>query len=191
MLSENEIIEILRRDLKPKRFEHSLCVAREAKRLAAKYGADENKAYLAGLVHDATKNHSAEKQLKIFERFGIILSDVEAGSEKLWHAISGAAVAKNDFGICDEEILSAIRCHTTAKANMTKLETVLYIADFTSLDRDYDDVDVMRTLADESLEAALRYALCYTVKDLCERELAIHPDTLYAYNEILLRGKTK
>ena len=189
MLSENEIIEILRRDLKPKRFEHSLCVAREAKRLAAKYGADENKAYLAGLVHDATKNHSAEKQLKIFERFGIILSDVEAGSEKLWHAISGAAVAKNDFGICDEEILSAIRCHTTAKANMTKLETVLYIADFTSLDRDYDDVDVMRTLADESLEVALRYALCYTVKDLCERDLAIHPDTLYAYNEILLRGK--
>lgn len=189
MLSVNEIKEILERDLTPKRFNHSLCVADEAKRLAAKYGADEEKAFLAGLVHDATKNYDAEKQLKIFKDFGIILSDVEAGSEKLWHAISGAAVAKNVFGICDEEIISAIRCHTTAKANMTKLETVLYIADFTSRDRDYDDVDIMRALADESLEAALRYALCYTVKDLCERELAIHPDTIAAYNEILLRGK--
>ena len=188
MLSENQIIEILKRDLTPKRFNHSLCVAKEARRLAIKYGADENKAYLAGLVHDATKNHAREKQLKIFERFGIILSDVEKNSEKLWHAISGAAVAENDFGITDKEILSAIRCHTTAKANMTKLETVLYIADFTSLDRDYDDVDVMRSLCEKSLDEALRYALCYTVKDLCERELAIHPDTLYAYNEILMRG---
>lgn len=191
MLSENEIIEILRQDLKPKRFEHSLCVAREAKRLAAKYGADPEKAYLAGLVHDATKNHSTEKQLKIFERFGIILSDVEAGSEKLWHAISGAVVAENVFGIKDLDILNAIRCHTTAKTQMSKLETVLYIADFTSLDRDYDDVDVMRQLAEESLEKALRYALVYTVSDLCQRELAIHPDTIAAYNEILLRGKTK
>lgn len=188
MLSEKEILNYLKDNLNEKRFNHSLEVAKEARRLAIKYGADEEKAYLAGLVHDATKNLSAQKQLKIFERFGIILTDVERGSEKLWHAISGAAVAENVFGITDKEILSAVRCHTTAKANMTKLETVLYIADFTSLDRDYDDVDVMRSLADKSLEEALRYALCYTVKDLCERELAIHPDTLYAYNEILMRG---
>ncbi len=188
MLSEKEILDYLEKNLNPKRFNHSLEVAKEAKRLAIKYGADENKAYLAGLVHDATKNSSAQKQLKIFADFGIILTDVEKGSEKLWHAISGAAVAENVFGIDDREILNAIRCHTTAKANMTILETVLYIADFTSLDRDYDDVDVMRSLAEKSLDEALRYALCYTVKDLCERELAIHPDTLYAYNEILMRG---
>ena len=188
MLSEKEIINYLRENLTPKRFNHSLEVAKEAKRLAEKYGADSDKAYLAGLVHDATKNAPREKQLKTFEDFGIILTDVEMGSEKLWHAISGAAVAKNVFGIEDCEIISAIRCHTTAKAKMTKLETVLYIADFTSLDRDYDDIDIMREKAEISLESALKYALCYTVRDLCERELAIHPDTLEAYNEILMRG---
>ena len=172
--------------LNEKRYHHSLEVAKEAKRLALKYGCDSNKAYFAGLLHDITKNTPDEKQLQIISDFDIILTDIELGAKKLWHAITGAAYVKNVLKIDDEEIINAIRYHTTAKANMSLLEKVLYLADFTSADRDYEDVDIMRKLVDESLQGALKYALCYTMKDLVNRQLAVHPDTVAAYNQILL-----
>ena len=174
--------EILKQRLSEKRYLHSLAVANEAVRLAVKYGADEEKAYLSGLLHDVTKNTPRSEQLKIFRDFGIMLDDVSLNAEKLWHAISGAAYCERVLGITDKEILSAIRYHTTAKKDMTLLEKVLYLADFTSADRDYDDVDVMRRLVDESMEKALDYALSYTIKDLVEQGRQVHPDTMEAYN---------
>ena len=83
----NFLKELLKSRLNEKRYEHSLAVADEARRLALKYGADQNKAYLAGLLHDITKNSSREEHLNIFNTFGIILDDVENNSEKLWQAI--------------------------------------------------------------------------------------------------------
>lgn len=180
-----KIKEILRGRLSPKRYIHSLCVADEAKRLAEKYGADKEKAYTAGLLHDITKNTPAEEQLKIFEDFGIMLDDVSRNAEKLWHAVSGAAYIEKTLGISDSEILSAVRYHTTAKKDMTRFEAILYLADFTSADRDYEDVFVMRTLVDKSMEDAMCYALSYTIKDLVEQGRQIHPDTMEAYNQII------
>lgn len=186
MYNENSIKEILKENLTPQRYNHSLEVAKEAKRLALKYGCDEEKAYFAGLLHDITKNLPDEKQLQIIRDFDIILTDVELNAKKLWHAITGTAYVKNVLKIYDEEILNAIRYHTTAKADMSLLEKILYLADFTSADRDYDDVDIMRELVDKSMYDALKYALVYTVRDLVSRGLAVHPDTIEAYNQILI-----
>ena len=182
MMNYEKYKEILKGRLKEKRYIHSLAVADEAVRLAKKYGCDEEKAYLAGLLHDITKNTPKEEQLKIFSDFGIMLDDVSSAAEKLWHAISGAAYCEKVLGITDNEVLSAIRYHTTAKKDMTKLQKVLYLADFTSSDRDYDDVDIMRSLVDISMEKALDYALSYTIKDLVQQGRQIHPDTMEAYN---------
>ncbi|MBR6693981.1 MAG: bis(5'-nucleosyl)-tetraphosphatase (symmetrical) YqeK [Clostridia bacterium] len=181
-----EYKQILRMRLKPDRYEHSLCVADEAKRLALKYGGDADKCYLAGLLHDITKNSPREEHLQLFSDFGIILSSVELNAIKLWHAMSGTLFVEHKLGITDKEILTAIRYHTTARASMTLTDKILYLADFTSADRDYDDVDVMRGLVDDSLEAALRYALSYSIVDLINKGKPIHPDTLEAYNEICL-----
>lgn len=180
---------LLKSRLNEKRYIHSLAVADEAKRLAGLYGADQNKAYLAGLLHDVTKNANAGEHFGIFDAFGIELSDVEKSAEKLWHAISGSAYAQHFLGIDDKEIIGAIRYHTTAKAGMNNLETVLYLADFTSADRDYDDVDVMRKLVDKSADEALCYALKYTINELLQKGAAIHPDTVSAYNEVILKGR--
>ena len=180
---------LLEKRLNEKRYYHSLCVADEARRLAEKYGADKNKAYLAGLLHDITKNAPKDEHLQIFSAFGIILTDVEKSAEKLWHAMSGSAYVKHFLNIDDDEVISAIRFHTTAKADMSILEKVLYLADFTSADRDYDDVDVMRKLVDKSVDDAMEYALKYTVKELLLKGAPIHPDTISAYNEIVLKGK--
>lgn len=178
---------ILQKRLNEKRYYHSLCVADEAKRLAEKYGGDKNKAYLAGLLHDITKNAPDEEHLQIFKEFGIILSDIERNAKKLWHAMSGAEYIKNILGINDPEIIDAVRYHTTAKADMSLLAKILYLADFTSKDRDYEDVDVIRKYVDESLKKAFVYALQYSITDLVNQGRAVHPDTVNAYNEAVLK----
>ena len=178
--------EILKKRLNEKRYHHSLCVADEAKRLAEKYGGNTEKCYLAGLIHDITKNANKEEHLQIFETFGIILNCTEKNAEKLWHAISGAAYIKYVLQINDEEIIDAVRYHTTAKADMSLTSKILYLADFTSKDRDYDDVDVIRQKVNKSLNEALIYALQYSITDLVEREKAVHIDTINAYNQAVL-----
>ena len=184
----NKYTAVLKSRLNEKRYHHSLCVADEAKRLALKYGGDIEKCYLAGLLHDVTKNAHTDEHLKIFETFGIILSDIEKNAHKLWHAMSGRAYLEYVMGIDDQEVLDAVRYHTTAKADMSLTAKILYLADFTSADRDYEDVDVIRNYVDQSLEKAMIYALKYSIADLVNQGKAIHPDTLSAYNEIVLYG---
>ncbi len=180
--------DILKSKLTNKRYNHSLCVADEAVRLVEKYGGDKEKAYLAGLLHDVTKNATQEEHLQIFNKFDIMLNDIEKSAEKLWHAISGAAYIEHILGIDDKEIITAVRYHTTARENMSHLEKILYLADFTSLDRDYDDIDIMRAKVEISMEAALDYALSYTINDLVLRGKPLHLDTVKAYNQNTLKG---
>ncbi len=184
-----EFKSLLKSRLNEKRYIHSLCVADEAERLAVKYGADPKKAYFAGLLHDITKNSDEKEHLEIIEKYNLELNEIEKSSQKLWHAITGAAYIRYVLKIDDNDIYNAVLHHTTAKSKMTALETVLYLADFTSLDRDYEDVEEMRRLVDISTEDALSYALSYTIKELIGKKVAIHPDTLNAYNEVMLKEK--
>lgn len=184
-----EYKKILQKRLTPKRYNHSLCVADEAVRLALKYGGDPDKAYLSGLLHDITKNATEQEHLQIFSEFGIMLNDIEKNAEKLWHAISGAAYIERVLSIKDQEIITAVRYHTTAREDMTQLEKLLYLADFTSADRDYDDIDIMRQKVEISMEAALDYALSYTINDLVSRGKPLHLDTVKAYNQNALKGE--
>ncbi len=181
--------KILKEMLNEQRYFHSLCVADEAMRLAEKYGGDKEKCYLAGLLHDITKNTTDSEHLKIFETFGIILNCTEKNAKKLWHAISGEAYIKYILGINDEEILDAVRYHTTAKSDMSLTSKILYLADFTSRDRDYEDVDEIRRLVDISLQDAFIYALKFSITDLVNVEKAVHIDTVGAYNQAVLGGK--
>lgn len=181
----DDYVVLLKGRLTEKRFFHSLCVAKEALRLAEKYGADEEKAFLAGLLHDICKDTDPKEQLKLLNEFGIILDTVEKSALKLWHARSGAAYLENILKIGDEEIISAVRYHTTAKAGMTLLEKVLYLADFTSEDRDYPGVEDMRKAVDAGLDTAMYDALVFTIEDLKEKGSAVHEDTLQAYREIV------
>ncbi len=192
-MTVDEIKELLKSRLNEKRFYHSLCVADEAKRLAAVFGGDQDKMYLAGLLHDITKNLSDEEQLKLFSEFGIILSMTEKASPKVWHAISGALYVENKLKIDDQDIISAIRYHTTGKAEMTLSQKIVYLADLTSCDRCYPDVEDIRRLADKSLDEAIFAVLKFTVNSLSSKGVPIHPDTLSAYNElaISLREKTQ
>lgn len=177
--------KILTEKLDEYRLYHSECVSECAATLAEKYGADINKARLAGLMHDVMKNAPKAEQLEYMEKCGEALTAVDAVNPKVWHQISGAAFLKDSGIITDEEILGAVRWHTTGKADMTLLEKVVYIADFISADRDYPDVGVVRKLAEKSLEEAILYTAQYTVKKLVSNNLPIHPATVECYNDML------
>ena len=178
--------KVLHARMSEKRYVHSFNVAVEAQRLAKKYGADEKKARLAGMLHDITKETSGSEQLKIIENSSIELNGVEAPSPKLWHAIAGAAFVRDVMGIDDEDVFNAIRYHTSGRANMSILEKCIFIADFTGAERDYEGVEEMRMLSNKSLEEAMAFGLSFSISDLAKRRLAIDPNSLACYNEVVL-----
>lgn len=168
------------------RYTHSVNVSKEAKKLAKIYGADEEKAALAGILHDITKEMPKEEQLQIITDSGIILDVIQKDAPKLWHGISGSVYVKYNLNIDDEDILNAIRYHTTGRAGMSLLEKIIFVADFTSQERTYKGVSTMRKKSRKSLDEAMLYGFKFTFSDLSKRELAIHPDELACYNEIVL-----
>ena len=184
-----EFLEEIKKHLNPDRLYHSLNVADEAKKLALHYGADEKKAFTAGLLHDIMKNTAPADLLKFFEDNGIMLTKTEQISPKTWHAIAGAVYCARVLGVTDTEILSAIRYHTTGRAGMTLLDKVIFIADFISADRAYDGVERMREKAYITLESAMEEGLQFTLEELAHNGWAIHEDSVAAYNEILYQRK--
>ena len=182
--------EIISKRMKSARFKHSKNVAKEDKKKKKKYGADVQKAEIAGILHDATKETPENEQLELVKRAGIQMTVMELSSRKLWHAISGSAFVQAELGIDDKEIIDSIRYHTTGRANMTLLDKVIFVADFISADRDYDGVDKMRKIADKDLDDAVLEGMAFTIADLAQRKITIAPDTFEGYNYMAsLRAK--
>lgn len=178
--------DMLKERLTPHRFKHSLNVADEAVRLAKKYGADAEKAELAGLLHDIMKDAKKPEQL---EMIGSNINALEINAPKLWHAMAGAEYLKKVLDIEDEDVLNAVRYHTTARAGMSVLEKVIYLADFTSAERDYDGVERMRKAVKNDIDTAMNEALTFSIECLLSDKSAIHPDTFLAYNENVTERK--
>lgn len=178
----NRYRELLRGKLNPRRLFHSECVSECAGVLAERYGASVEKARLAGLLHDVMKNAPANEQLALMPD----ITPLELLNTKVWHQISGEAFLRQNGIVTDEEILGAVRWHTTGKAGMTLLEKIIYVADFISADRDYKDVEVVRRLAYISLEHAILYTSRYTVNKMVSRDLLLHPATVECYNDMLM-----
>ena len=194
-MSIAEYKKIIKTMMSENRYNHCVNVSKEAVKLAKRYGGDEEKAAVAGILHDITKEMPKEEQLQIMLDSGIILDDIQKNAPKLWHGISGSVYIKNHFAIDDEDILNAVCYHTTGRAGMSLLEKIIFVADFTSEERTYKGVATMRKKSRKSLEDAMLYGFKFTFSDLSSRELAIHPDELACYNEIVLnnpmKGKSK
>ena len=189
-MNENErYIKEIRSRLSDYRFNHSLNVADTARALAEKYGADPEKAYTAGILHDILKDMPKDELFEYTLKCFPCMTQLERVTPKLWHAMAGSEFIRRELAVVDSEIISAVRRHTTGCAGMSTLEKVLFIADFISADREYDGVERMREKAKISLETAMEEGLQFTVCELCGKLSPVHPDTLEAYNEIVLKGK--
>jgi len=157
----------------------------EAVRLSNRWGEDPAKAAVAALLHDVTKSLGREEQLKLFEKYGIIPRTADTLAFGPLHAITGAEFARENFGV-DGEIESAIRYHTTGRAGMSKLEMIIYLADYIEPTRSFDGVKEVRDFAYQCLELAMLTALSNTIIEVCSKRIPLSPDTIEAYNHFLI-----
>ena len=186
--SIDEIKTELRKILSKHRYVHSLGVAGEAEKLARRYGADTAKAYLAGLVHDCAKEYDPTEMEKILKtEYGVSVDSMSKIMPKILHGPLGACDAQRKFGIYDPDILDAVKYHTTGKGGMRILTKIIYIADYIEPNRDFDGVDKLRAMAYDNIDEAIIYGIDETIKDLIRRGLVIHPDTMSARNDLIMK----
>ena len=164
-----EAKKIVKPRLSEKRWTHTKNVKKMAVKLAKQWGADPEKAAVAAILHDSAKEMPKAELLQIFADNAIIAENAPARPSPVWHGIAAAILAETQWGVTDPEILSAIRCHTTGKLNMTKLDKIIYLADMTSAERDWPGVEDLRKLEMQDLDRALCDALKRSIDFVEER----------------------
>jgi len=172
----------LKEHLSQKRYQHSLNVAAECRKLAEKYGEDPDKAYFAGLLHDVCKELPAEEQKRLVLESGFAVCREELETRSLWHAVAGAYFVKNVFGVEDIDIINSIRFHTVGRAGMTRLEEIVYLGDLVSADRSYKDVDKMRKAVYSDLNGAMLEAFNFSIKNVVKKGGLLPVCTVEGYN---------
>lgn len=185
-ISNEKLMKWLRENLSEKRYNHSIGTAECARDLAVKFHQDSERAYVAGLLHDCAKCFSDEKLNEIIDK-NLNIEDSERMNPKTLHAPVSAFIAKRDFGVEDEEILSSIRWHTLGKTDMTDFEKIIFLADKVELKtRKKEYLASVRDFLNEDNGLNKAMLKCYkeTIKSLVERDLKICPVTIDIYNNL-------
>lgn len=180
--------EEAKKHLSEKRYIHTQYVAEMAKSLAARFGASEEKAELAGWLHDVTKEKSRDVQLQLLGQDAIMAGCTSARPLPVWHGTTAAIYAKHTLGVQDEEVLSAIACHTTGKAGMSLLDKIIFLADATSGERTFSGVAEIRKVAQTNLDAAVTMVMEENVAYLTRAGKPLDEHTLHALEYIKKSG---
>ncbi|MFD0674082.1 bis(5'-nucleosyl)-tetraphosphatase (symmetrical) YqeK [Cohnella sp. GCM10027633] len=178
--------EATRGQMPDKRWRHTLGVVDTAIELAGRFGGDVRKAELAALLHDYSKSWQTSRMEKVIREERLPPELLEYDKE-LWHAHVGAWAVRTEHGIADEEVLDAIRYHTSGRESMTLLDKIVCLADYMEPGRDFPGVDRIRELAKTSLEQALIAGFDSTIALLLERGRRIFPLTISARNGLILQ----
>lgn len=188
MLSTNEIKTYLKDNLKERRYNHTLAVVKVAVELAKINSICTQKAEVAALVHDVAKNLSKDEMLNLIYKNSVVLSKIEKENIELWHSILAPIVAKEKFQIYDDEILDAIRWHTTGKENMSTLTKIIYISDMIEPNRNFNNVEKIKKITFENLDLGVFKGLTSTINFLLRGDMIIDENTIKARNYFLLKG---
>lgn len=182
---EKSIVDWLRQRLDQERFLHSKGAGETAKELAVKFGANPEKAEMAGFLHDNAKFIQTNELLEIINENNLDVTETERKAEKTLHAIVGAFLAQKDLGINDKEILDAIRWHTLGKKEMSLIEKVVFLADkIEPYTRSKDLRDKILSEINETNNLDKGILVCYdlTIRSLLDRKLFIDPRTVEVWN---------
>jgi len=172
----------LRKRLDERDWQHSLQVSKVAAELAGRFGADTEKAEIAGLLHDYARGIRKGELADVAANLGIEVDDVSRQFPYLLHAEVGAKLAASELGIDDEDVLAAIANHTVGRPHMSRLEKIVYLADMIEPDRTFSGVDELRALATRDLDAAFRLGYAQSLAHLVEAGKLIHPRTVEVWN---------
>lgn len=187
MLSVEEIKKYLKENLKESRYKHTLGVCETAVQLAELNGVSVEKAEIASLAHDVAKNLSKEEMMNIINENNIELSNVEKENINLWHSIISPIVSKEKLGITDEDILDAVRWHTTGKEDMSVLTKIIYIADMIEPGRSFPGLEEIRKETFADLDKGVYIGLTHSIQFLLSKNLLIDENTIKARNYFLFR----
>lgn len=180
---KKRIIEYIEGHMTEKRRIHTYAVVEEAKKLSRRYGEDMEKVELAALFHDFFRG-VPEKSLNAYVRqFG--LDPVYLDNANLAHSKIAAFIMEREYHIKDQDILNAVRFHTTGRANMSKLEKIIYLADAIEPNRSYPGIEEIRELAYQKLEDACLAALTHSIEYISCKGLYLDRDTVMARDNLL------
>ncbi len=169
------------------RYAHTLGVARLAARLARRHDEDPARARLAGMLHDLARLYSSERLLAECAARAMAIDAFEARHPIVLHARLGAELARERFGVIDDGVLQAIARHTVAAPDMTRLDTIVYLADALEPGRTYAERETFEALAFVDLDAAMVAVLRSSLDYLAKRDLEAAPQTLAALSTLELR----
>jgi predicted HD superfamily hydrolase involved in NAD metabolism len=183
-MTREEMLKIVKEQITDHRYQHTLGVLETSLLLAKRYGADAEKAEIAAILHDYAKFRDSEEMAEIIRRAPNIADDLLDYHRELWHAPVGAYLVQQEVGITDEEILDAIRYHTTGRVGMSVLEKVVCLADYIEPGRHFPGVEEVRQLAQKDLNQALAQSLLNTINFLEKKGQEVYPLTKAAYEDV-------
>lgn len=182
-----EIKEIVKQRLSKKRFYHCECVMNRSIELAKKFGIDIETAAKVGIAHDIAKEIPDDEKLKYIEKNNIKIDEIEKENPSLLHAKIGEDIVIKELGFTSE-MGQAIRTHTTGIENMSLLAKILFIADRTSSERGFADIEYLNDLLDENIDKAVLYIIDKKIMLQIEKKTTIHPDSIIARNWLIKNG---
>lgn len=180
-LTSSELIEQEKSMMDQKRFDHCVRVSQTARKLAQLNHYDEDKAALAGFIHDYAKQISPTEFREAIKTQGFD-QELLNWSPAIWHGVVGTYFIKRDLKITDEEILTAVSRHTTGDTKMTTLDKIVFMADYIEPGRIFTGVDEARQVTYENLDNGVGYQLAHTLEHLINRRSKIYPRTFDSYN---------
>jgi predicted HD superfamily hydrolase involved in NAD metabolism len=188
MWNEKQMLNYLYENLKENKLKHSLSVSETAVTLAEKYGENIDKARISGLVHDCAKGMKDEELIKIARDHDIQLDVIHINNPSILHGLVASIIAKEEMGIEDEDMLMAIKYHTTGRKDMSLLEKIIYIADYIEPLRTFDGVEELRGLSNIELDLAVIKSLENAIKYVISQNGLLHTDTIHARNYLLSKN---
>ena len=173
------------------RFTHSVGVAKKAVELAKIYGVDEEIAKKIGIAHDVAKEMTDEEMIEYAKANNIRIDEIETVKPSLLHGKIGADIAAKKFGFT-QDMVNAIKWHTTGRENMSMLEKIIYVADKTEENRKGTrfNLEKSRELSTQNIDETLIFLMNEFITYNVKNEWLIHPETIIARNDLLLnQGK--
>lgn len=185
MINRLEIIKYLKENLSEKRYNHSLMVEKRAVEIANIFQVDKYKCSIASLLHDVCKEMNINNMLQYVNLDDIMYKENFLECTGIWHSFCGAEFSKKHFFIEDEDILNAIRYHSTARVNMTDIEKVVFVSDFTSEDRVFSEAIEIRNQEFEDLNKLFVKVLLSNINFLINNKKRIYLETVVSYNHYI------
>lgn len=182
-----ELYEDVKSRLSEKRFKHTEGVIKRAVEYAKVYNANMEDTKLAALAHDIAKEIPQEEAFNLIKKYEIELDEIEKVNFNLIHSKLGAEIVKEKYGF-NEDIINAIKYHTTGRENMSILEKIIFLADATEENRAYKELDNLVNMIKDNIDEGMLFTLKWTFNDITNKKYLLHLDSVKAYNFLVKKA---